>query len=533
MTASLFGINGAMNVSGTIVPEVFTATASQSVFVLTEFTYTLTTNSLVVWKNGLKLLVNVDYTEISTTSFTLATPASLGDKIEAWGIPATTANADASALQSRLSSILAGNGASMVAFQGGNTVQDLTSTASGKGASLVGIEDAGGYYAGATVEAALQNAGPALTGIFGPNKLQQGNASNTLIRNVTTTTPTRIHIEPNGYVTGTAAKLDWMLDPYQQDGVNYRIRNIYTKTYDAADASTTGGDNGIVVDGVKGTGDHFGIYPAWHFGYSDDSATAVPMKLHYFDHTDTAWRTPLRGAWRAGITVNAGDYILASFQLYQTTTGGTTGSTKPNHTSGSASDGGVTWDWVRNFQTASSHIKAIVLFGDRDTRPLFGFENIRVQFGADSLVFNGKKIRYVGSGGLSNWSLYSPGGSTDFYIENEAGTGRMRFGSSFIQINGLSLISTGNSDNSNATTTSITGVRVLTYGNTAPTTITQFTNGVSNQEFYVRSSNGQTTIAHNANIRLVGGVNLTLNTDTVLLFLMNTAGTIATQVRGT
>jgi hypothetical protein len=36
---------------------------------------------------------------------------------------------------------------------------DLASTASGKGASLVGVQDAGGYFTGSTVEAALQEAG--------------------------------------------------------------------------------------------------------------------------------------------------------------------------------------------------------------------------------------------------------------------------------------------------------------------------------------------------------------------------------------
>ena len=37
---------------------------------------------------------------------------------------------------------------------------------------------------------------------------------------------------------------------------------------------------------------------------------------------------------------------MSSGNLYKTTAGGTAGATAPTHTSGSVSDGGVTWDYV-------------------------------------------------------------------------------------------------------------------------------------------------------------------------------------------
>lgn len=49
--------------------------------------------------------------------------------------------------------------------------------------------------------------------------------------------------------------------------------------------------------------------------------------------------------WVASTVFAAGSYCFNNGNYYQTTAGGTTGSTAPTHTSGSASDGGVTWTY--------------------------------------------------------------------------------------------------------------------------------------------------------------------------------------------
>lgn len=49
--------------------------------------------------------------------------------------------------------------------------------------------------------------------------------------------------------------------------------------------------------------------------------------------------------WASGVTFAAGAYTFNDGNYYQTTAGGTSGSTIPTHTSGSASDGGVTWNY--------------------------------------------------------------------------------------------------------------------------------------------------------------------------------------------
>jgi len=89
MTASLFGSGGILNanVSGTIVPQAFTATAGQTVFTITSFTYTPNTNSVFVYINGTKQLSSVDFQETSSTAITLIEGCVLGDRVEVVGIP--------------------------------------------------------------------------------------------------------------------------------------------------------------------------------------------------------------------------------------------------------------------------------------------------------------------------------------------------------------------------------------------------------------------------------------------------------------
>ena len=79
------------NTDGTFVPQVFDATASQTLFTLTAFAYEPGTHSLLVYKNGLILELGVDYTETSRTSFTLLSAATLHDNVLAQGFIGGTA----------------------------------------------------------------------------------------------------------------------------------------------------------------------------------------------------------------------------------------------------------------------------------------------------------------------------------------------------------------------------------------------------------------------------------------------------------
>lgn len=76
-----------VNVNGTLVPESFTATAGQTVFNITNFTYTPGTNSLLVFLNSGKQVIDKDYSETSSSSFTLVEACLGGETVEVIGFP--------------------------------------------------------------------------------------------------------------------------------------------------------------------------------------------------------------------------------------------------------------------------------------------------------------------------------------------------------------------------------------------------------------------------------------------------------------
>lgn len=89
--AATLTVSGLTSVVSNLISQLFTATAGQTLFILTSGAYTQGNNSLVVYMNGLKLRNGIDYTETSTTSFTLVNGASLGDELDC--ISGVTVNA--------------------------------------------------------------------------------------------------------------------------------------------------------------------------------------------------------------------------------------------------------------------------------------------------------------------------------------------------------------------------------------------------------------------------------------------------------
>ena len=375
----------------------------------------------------------------------------------------------------------------------------------------------GGSGSGESIIASQQTIGPAAA------------SGHLLLTSTQANTAARIHLEPNGYPTGTTSKIDLMLDPYDDDPANYRIGNMYTKGYDVADASTTQGNSGVVVVGAKSVGSHWGVWPTMHFGFSDDGAgAATPVKMYYFDTTDTVWRTPMRGGWRSGITVSVGDYCTANNKIYQATSAGTTGATMPSHTSGNASDGAVSWDWIRT--PNGSNVKGCLLVGDRDDMPKFGFANARTQFSKDVVTWYNTKQLYLDSSNASGWYTYTLN-TSDFRIEYD-GTHYLRFSksSNFYTAVGLARTVWTITDTSASVTPSIAGAEAIVLTPAGTITVTSFAGGLANQVFYVEAGNGNVTLQHGTNLKLAGGVNKTLTTDDCLMFKMNSAGTVAKQV---
>jgi hypothetical protein len=78
---------------------------------------------------------------------------------------------------------------------------------------------------------------------------------------------------------------------------------------------------------------------------TDDDQTAMTQ----------AWGILLSGvssiypAWSSGLVVTAGTFVKNGQNIYYAAAGGTTGTTAPVHTSGTVSDGGVSWLWVNSW----------------------------------------------------------------------------------------------------------------------------------------------------------------------------------------
>jgi hypothetical protein len=69
--------------------------------------------------------------------------------------------------------------------------------------------------------------------------------------------------------------------------------------------------------------------------------------------------------WTTGTIFAANAYCFYNGNYYQTTAGGTTGATAPTHTSGSVSDGGVTWTYYDGAYTSFLADTDVSLFNEK------------------------------------------------------------------------------------------------------------------------------------------------------------------------
>lgn len=85
-------------------------------------------------------------------------------------------------------------------------------------------------------------------------------------------------------------------------------------------------------------------------GWADNQFTIQPTpsssdagQIIAFEYQSVSGMRPV--TWTEGATFLAGAYCSYNGNIYSTILGGVTGSTAPTHTSSSASDGGITWDY--------------------------------------------------------------------------------------------------------------------------------------------------------------------------------------------
>jgi len=164
-----------------ILTQRFTAGVGQTAFILTSFAYAVGINTLMIFKDGVLLEEGIDYTELTSTTFSLAVGAVGGEVILVIGfLGAVGAVNDLANLGSQaaapvvdtlgvaLSAIHEGyfywNSTSNNHWTWTGAVWQLTSSSIATSANLVALADAGGNYASPDVEAALAELASATTG---------------------------------------------------------------------------------------------------------------------------------------------------------------------------------------------------------------------------------------------------------------------------------------------------------------------------------------------------------------------------------
>lgn len=88
----------------------------------------------------------------------------------------------------------------------------------------------------------------------------------------------------------------------------------------------------------------------------------------------------------------------------------------------------------------------------------------------------------------------------------------------------------GTLQNAGATDGILNACGTILFDNPAPTTIVTFSEARPFMRFTVQSRNGNTTIQHNARIRLKAAADIVLNADTVLMFQGDETGFVVKQI---
>jgi hypothetical protein len=206
-----------------ISTQLITATASQTTFSLTTFTYLPGTDTLQVYRNGLRLNLNLDYLESNSSTVTLTAPAALGDQFLFQGGAVITGN---QVPGSQVSFLQAGTGA-------------VTRNMQDKARESVSVKDFGAVGDGVTDDTAAFNTAIA-TGV--PIYVPSGT-----YKTDGTVTTNKTILSSGASFTG--------LNPISSSGIAFNLLetsavNDFTTLLVDRRANHTGGTPGFVNSGI-------------------------------------------------------------------------------------------------------------------------------------------------------------------------------------------------------------------------------------------------------------------------------------------
>lgn len=307
-----------------------------------------------------------------------------------------------------------------------------------------------------------------------------------------------------------------LLDPSYT--LQYRDFGIYIEK----SIGVTGAGTAMV--NAKCQGNWYGIYP--EIGLSIQDGNVIPLRALYHDYTIP--NIKVNGAWEANKSIALGEkYIVFPGYYYECTVAGTTGTTAPSHTTGSATDGTVTWLFLQKVASGGTGFQGVIIIGSKTAIPIKNMVDLALQLENHSAVANGKALHFLNNSRTSVGYFECQLNTSDFYFKRMlAGVlqgGNIRFGgnlirSSFLQINDLALISKEITKTSLATTMSVGMLNTIVFNDASATNFTGFTDGLPAQTLTLRFSNANTTLKYGVNFVLSSGSDYTPYANEVLTF---------------
>jgi len=288
----------------------------------------------------------------------------------------------------------------------------------------------------------------------------------------------------------------------------------------------------------KENGDFTGDWPSMEFTFQNNSPTYKAMTIALLKPIVNADATGLgynyggrdKAFWYEGRATTTGQYIVVNYNVYKATTTGTTGGTKPVHTSGTVSDGGISWQWIENVAPNVTGVnwRPTVIFGATDDFPVVPFNDAAVHFAERSIVYpqqgfdfiNGAKDAIMGS--IEALSQTTKGLK---FIADTATDKYVSVSDSRFKLNNVPLIPTILSKPSGDTTFAVTTGDVIAFNDATATNFQQFTGGISGQVIIVNFNTANTTLIESSVLRLNNAVTINPDANTAAEFYIESSTT--------
>lgn len=362
-------------------------------------------------------------------------------------------------------------------------------------------------------------------------------ASHITLKSAITNSPSGMWIQANGSYPFTPDATG----VYQAFKLGFEDLDIETlnNTNNYGDATVILNNNGLngygcVRYNTTSNGDFQGDFISTEFTFQNSNYRAMSVmnlqpNYSLAGTTDFYnWGGRDRTFWYAGRATTTGDLILVFFRVYQAATTGTTGSTKPVHTSGTVSDGGVSWTYIEDLSQNVSGFRhrPAVIFGDNNTSadsPAIGWNDAAVHFGEDVLFYPNTGINFIDTtkrilnARIEGLGINVPGIK---FIVDSATTKNLTMSSNRCVVNNLQIVPTNISKTDGATTQIVTTGNLVGFNDSSATSFTQFLTSAPNTFILTYFTTANTTLVESSNLNLGGNGNITMPANSSALFNM-------------